>query len=572
MRFREYVFMGLIFLLLFLLCIVTSTDFTQDLGRHLTLGKIIIEGRSVPHTNLFSYTYPTYEFINHHWLSEVIFFVLFQIYSSSLIILKGLIFLAVVGISVMGGKKNTSWTAVGLSILLSLPFILNRNTIRPELFGYLGFSILLLFVVQESIFKKHIWTIPILMLLWINMHVSFVFGLLLLGFLGVQIMLRGDKRKTKLKMLSWILFGGVVLFLNPNGLQGVFQPFTIFRNYGYEIMENQSLFFTASITPSIFVWYAVGYSAVTLLMGGMLFFLKKYVLSILVFLFYALSFFQVRHFPFFGIICIPAGALMIEFIINKINKKRKVVEVFGTGLASAIILIIMIGLITNLWYRMYDSSQSFGLGYQDAGIASIEFMKKNNLPPHVFNNFDIGGYFIYHLYPKYKPFIDNRPEAYPKTFIQNEYIALQTDDDIRKKMFQKYDIHTVFFTHTDQTPWGQIFLKNIMSDPSWKVVYVDSYIIILTDNTSFTDVRSQLSFADSLIYLQKDSLAVLRLLSLFSRMQAYPIQQNAVFSYALELNPNSCLVRKLLIQNYKQQIELYPRAVNLEHDSWFCFY
>lgn len=52
------------------------TAWTQDLGRHIKTGEIILINQSVPRTNLFSYTYPDYRFINTHWLSGVLFFLI----------------------------------------------------------------------------------------------------------------------------------------------------------------------------------------------------------------------------------------------------------------------------------------------------------------------------------------------------------------------------------------------------------------------------------------------------------------------------------------------------------------
>ena len=49
---------------------------TQDLGRHLRLGEMIVAGDSrkcALYSNCLTYTYPDYPFINHHWGSEVIF-------------------------------------------------------------------------------------------------------------------------------------------------------------------------------------------------------------------------------------------------------------------------------------------------------------------------------------------------------------------------------------------------------------------------------------------------------------------------------------------------------------------
>ena len=42
--------------------------------QNLKLGKIIWETKTIPNTNLFSYTNPNFPFINHHWLSENIFY------------------------------------------------------------------------------------------------------------------------------------------------------------------------------------------------------------------------------------------------------------------------------------------------------------------------------------------------------------------------------------------------------------------------------------------------------------------------------------------------------------------
>ena len=67
-------------LLLFIILIFFHTDMaiTQDLGRHLSLGKIIREKRIIPAANYFSYTYPEFPVLNHHWSSQVIFYLLHQ--------------------------------------------------------------------------------------------------------------------------------------------------------------------------------------------------------------------------------------------------------------------------------------------------------------------------------------------------------------------------------------------------------------------------------------------------------------------------------------------------------------
>lgn len=68
--------LSLILLLFFTAAFSIRTDFSfdQDLGRHLKLGEIIVSSREVPKTNLFSYTFPNFPFINHHFLFEILIF------------------------------------------------------------------------------------------------------------------------------------------------------------------------------------------------------------------------------------------------------------------------------------------------------------------------------------------------------------------------------------------------------------------------------------------------------------------------------------------------------------------
>src|SRR5437870_5798438 len=63
------------------------TPLNDDLGRHLLLGKIITETHQVPTTNLLSYTYPNFPYINTSWLTDVIYYYLFVCGGFSLLLI-----------------------------------------------------------------------------------------------------------------------------------------------------------------------------------------------------------------------------------------------------------------------------------------------------------------------------------------------------------------------------------------------------------------------------------------------------------------------------------------------------
>ena len=69
------------FLLLFLLALaavylaVPINLVNSDVGRHIKNGELILAGqKDVLYKNYYSFTFPDYPFINHHWLAGVIFY------------------------------------------------------------------------------------------------------------------------------------------------------------------------------------------------------------------------------------------------------------------------------------------------------------------------------------------------------------------------------------------------------------------------------------------------------------------------------------------------------------------
>ena len=101
----------------------------------------------------------------------------------------------------------------------------------------------------------------------------------------------------------------------------------------------------------------------------------------------------------------------------------------------------------------------------------------------IFNDYDIGGYLLFHLFPKEKVFIDNRPEVYPADFFEKTYIPMQEDETIWEENQQKYGFNAIFFSINDATPWAQKFLIERVKDNEWAPVFVDNYAIIFVKRT-----------------------------------------------------------------------------------------
>ena len=492
----------LIFFLLFFGYFHPLTSITQDLGRHLKTGEIIVERGDVPKTNLFSYTYPNFPFINHHWFSEVIYFVSFQkIGFNGLLVLNTILALSSFGLIFFKASKKSGILSLLFCSLLYIPILFERTDVRPEFFSFLFLSlfIVILYKFREK-FTRLIFLLPFIELLWVNMHIYFPIGIVLIVFFIIDSIVKNKSFNSRYTGISLVILLSCILvtLINPNGLKGALYPFSVFQNYGYSIEENQNIFFLWSIFPkqSILFFFI---AAPILLTSLLLNFKRVYPFEWLISIFFTiLAVLSVRNFPLFAI------ATFIPLAKALSNIKLSLPKYFQTAF-----LILLLGLAVFETHDVY-TKKSFGFGVEKGAKDAVDFFIVNNLKGPIFNNFDIGSYLLYRLYPKDLPagrqekvFIDGRPEAYPASFFQDTYIPMQLDDRKFGIQDQKYNFNTIFFSHTDQTPWAEQFLKQIILNKKWNMVYLDDFSVIYTQDkstkpliqTDYPNVRSLVSLA-----------------------------------------------------------------------------
>lgn len=470
---------------------------TADLGRHIQNGRVIISGswadkRAVLNTNFYSYTLPNQSFVNHHWLSGVIFYLLNLWFGfaglSVFYILLGMLtfwlyFLA---------AKNAGgfWLALLFGLLL-VPLMATRTEVRPEMFTYL-FSGVFYFILAKwrtgKLVNRWLLILPAVMLFWVNLHIGFVFGFLILGAFGLEQLVKYFKHQPN-GFAPLVFFGGAGLLaslINPFGYKALFYPLNIFKNYGYLVTENQSvkflenLGFTAGEHFLLFKLVAVicAVSAILLAFKNV----RKIYLPniILVGVSGVMAFLGIRHFPSFAFFVWPfLSGIAFDLLpwerIRLFVRSHLAYRLSGwtIGLAAAVLLVVP------QWQAMAALGPALGFGLLPGSNSAAEFFIKSGLTGPIFNNYDIGGYLIYNLYPAEKVFVDNRPEAYTTDFFENIYKAAQTDESKWAALDKKYNFNVIFFSHRDYTPWAQAFLISRIQDPLWVPVFADSYNIIL---------------------------------------------------------------------------------------------
>lgn len=488
------------FLALYAILVTQKIDLvTADLGRHLKNGEMILSGRfSSLSTNFYSYTFPQYSFVNHHWGSGVLFFLIQKIIGFvGLSFFFTLISLTTFYIFFLIAWKSSTFNIALLTSVIVMPILVSRTEIRPEVLSYL-FSGVFLWILLK---KKRLWLLPILEFFWVNLHIYFFLGLFLIGVFCLEELftfLIKKNKKSLIEIKNLFVIGGlsvIATIINPAFIKGALYPLQIFKGYGYRLFENQSVLFLDKIVSypqNLYFKIAFG---VLIISWIYVFFNKKKVsiINLIFSIFFSyLGWTAVRNFSLFGIFFIPIvsenfkGAFCNEGEEDEVypeglprGENKKIWQLFMTAFLTTV-LVLGIFLLNPIYWQ---GKISFGMGLKEGNGNAANFFKKNNLTGPIFNNYDNGGYLIYFLFPKEKVFVDNRPEAYPQDFFDKTYIPMQENNDKWQEIEKKYNFNVIFFHRNDLTPWGQTFLINRIKDSSWAPVYVDeSQIIFLKRN------------------------------------------------------------------------------------------
>ncbi|MDP3661362.1 MAG: hypothetical protein Q8R17_00685, partial [bacterium] len=451
---------------------------TADLGRHIKNGEIMFQDTSVLSKNYYSYTNPDFPVLNHHFASGALFYFAHKLGGFPLVQLF-FIFLSFAAFAVflLAARGRAPWGIIGFAALLAIPLLGERTEIRPEVWSYL-FAGLFFLILSRRIHTKALWLLPLFEIFWVNTHIYFLLGPLLVGAFLVEALLQ--KRATFLRLLA--VFGATLgaMLINPFGYRAITEALTIFQNFGYRLAENQTVWFLRALgarDPNF--WFFQIALALLVLSYFILFFKNRRAFRPAHFFVACgigtLAVLAVRNLALFGLFFIPLFSENLQQIFKDKIKSGTLAAAAAWSAAAAFFLCVLFG-----FPRAFPYWRTFGIGLEKGNNAAADFLRANKIQGPYFNNYDIGGYLIFHLFPQEKVFVDNRPEAYHAEFFQNEYIPMQENEEKWKEALARYNFNAIVFSQNDATPWGQKFLTARAQDPQWVPVFADGRIIIFT--------------------------------------------------------------------------------------------
>ncbi len=416
---------------IFLVLIIFSVAFFSllmpigdpDFFWHMATGKWIFENHALPSQDPFSFTTPKVlelrdqSILKGYWLSQVIFYISYLIVGGW----NGIIFLRISIIFLLSffliKRKEGDINIHLFSVLITLFCIFNFYFLdRPQVFSFLFFAILLYLI--DTIRKGqasflHYLAMPLLMILWSNIHPGYILGQFILfiylvsAHLRVKFSTQFILKDYELKRFSiWSIIAIISAFLNPlsyNTWLATFQ-FMHSSDFTKNIIEYSSTiegFFKYNQYIILFYWLIALVTIISIIYRirhkGIDF--GEIFLTVIILYF---SFTQVRYVAFFFIWATPFVSYLLETLLKEGYLKRIIM-----GTISALILFIEIywngGALANLKHFIDGRWLS-----PDQPSEVVRFIKTEGLQGNMYNFYDWGGYLIWELGPERKVFIDGR--------------------------------------------------------------------------------------------------------------------------------------------------------------------
>ena len=406
--------MFLLIAAIFYFCVRAIAE--PDIWWHLRNASYLFEHHSFPLVDTYTFGAAGSPWVAHEWLSEAGFYLAFRTagLGGMLALYFALSALIFCGVYYRACRAGAECKDAALATILAIFCAIVSLGPRPLLFGWLCMIGLLLILDRFQRSGKGIWLVPPLFALWINLHGSWLFGMIALviviasgfveGVWGSVIAQRWASGERK-KLVGALAASIAALFLNPFGYKLVYYPFDLLlrqKNAMQAVQEWHSVDFSKGsgklVMLIIFGWLAAA-----------LFSQRKWKLGDVLLMAFALwvGLSHVRFVFFIGLIMTPVLAQWIRLFPPYERKLDK-------PWLNAVIMAGVLGWIILSFPSNAKLQQDVDGHYP---TAALQFMQRENVSGRIFNTDAWGGYMEWTT-PRLKPFTDGRADifAYNGTF------------------------------------------------------------------------------------------------------------------------------------------------------------
>ncbi|RPJ28073.1 MAG: hypothetical protein EHM33_05810 [Chloroflexi bacterium] len=460
-------------------------NFDGDLPRHILTGNLILQTQRVPTTDIFSFRTTGHPSFPHEWLSQVLFAVAYNwLGLDGIVLLTALVIMFTWGIIYRQAiHRSKSFFPALVCIALGVGASQIHVLPRPHIFTYLLMAIWITLLEGSSENKtRPWWALPIVMLVWVNLHGMFVLGMIILGIylIGDYLDHPSTTWFTSQKAKSLLLAGGLSLiatFFSPSGPK-IWEAIASLGSNAYitsKIPEYQSANFHLPETwPFIIILLLiiVGIARSTAR--------TPWTPILLVIAFTGIALYTSRMIPLFAMIATPILAkALAEWTRNEYFQSRllaieeNISRINST--ANGLVWIFAIVLIATVFLRSGRTIDPTGKGNifdpRFFPVEATSWLKTHPQDGHMFNEFDWGGYLLLRLWPGQQIFMDGHTHIYGEA-LTREYEQVITLNPGWGEILEKYDVQwTIVRVNTS-------LAETLSTSSDWATAYEDETAVI----------------------------------------------------------------------------------------------
>ncbi len=451
----------------------------NDFWWHMRAGQVIVQQQAIPTTDLFSYTRYGQSWVYQAWLTEIGFYLTYQVGGLELLLLlKALLITGsyILLFSSLLRCGRGDWRLAALVTLFAAALGITNTDLRPQVVSFPLFAWTLRCVIRDERApgRSHaLWSLPPLFILWANSHGGFVFGLALLGATAVGRLLEWLLKRAAFPRQFVIITAlcAAAVFVSPMGF-GVVDYVLGFVRHPITSQLNQEFMppTIRELTGQLF--FALTTLFVVLLIASRYRPRPAEVMRLLVFAALALS--ATRCVVWFGFIAAPTLATAVAHWAGA----REQVPKIGFRLVNRLFFVLMLGLcILSLpWLRPYIhiSGTQSGLTLPETPIKAAEYLNSTAQERQlkVYHTEGAGSYLIW-ASPQVPVFIDTRIELYPAEQWQ-DYIDIGHALYNWEALLAKYQVNTLLL----EPALHSELIAAASASPNWQRTYEDKQYVV----------------------------------------------------------------------------------------------
>lgn len=483
---------NIIFVAILLVLVFNTADSLLgdgDTGYHIKTGEVILTTGKVPQADIYSFITPALKWTAHEWLSEVIMASVYQLSGLTGVVVFFSALLAMTHWLLYVTLRTRSDDILLCTVVTLLATVTASShwLARPHLFSMI-LTLVWYHLLERFQYdgKPTLIYLPALMLLWVNLHGGFMFGIVLLAIylLGNLIYSFSDKPMralchwTKVKALGpTTLLTIVAGIVNPFGGEIFWFPFRVTTDRF--IMDSVVEFMSPNFhQPLPFKYMFIAVIVALALARTRLNLIESSLLALVSYM----ALYSVRYVSVFAIIVAPI--LLRLSRDHSISLPRKISDFYH---ARQKLFADLDGqLVGRLWPVIGMSAVLalpiwgvFRVSFSDKvfPVAAVEFLKREQLPGNMFNNDEFGDYLIFSAWPQYRVFTDGRSDMYREKH-GIPYLKVAGLQPGWKEILNRYDVSWVFF----QTKTA--LSAALMDQSDWHPIYSDQVATIFVRKTA----------------------------------------------------------------------------------------